>query len=286
MIRTALATGCPAALLNSDQAITACSDAAARFPEVPRVRAQLGRAYLKAQEFTDALRWVRATSEEGYAPAQNMLGVMYMNGMGVAPNETEAARWYRAAAEQGYAAAQNNLGWLYRNGIGVALDYVEAARWFELAANQGDLWAQMNLGVMYRNGFGVEQDDALAVEWFGKAAERGHAWAQNNLGTMYLRGIGVPQDLSEAVRWFTRAADGGSQDAGEAARENLELLTPADRVRVAQAMLTEADYDAGPSDGVMGDQTRLAIREFRRDHGLPDGDEVTLDLLLALGRVE
>ena len=48
----------------------------------------------------------------------------------------EALRWYRKAAEQGYASAQNNLGLMYRNGEGVPQDYVEAHKWFNLAASR------------------------------------------------------------------------------------------------------------------------------------------------------
>jgi uncharacterized protein len=49
----------------------------------------------------------------------------------------EALRWYRKAAEQGYARAQNNLGVMYDNGEGVLQDDVTARMWFTLAAAIG-----------------------------------------------------------------------------------------------------------------------------------------------------
>ena len=73
----------------------------------------------------------------------------------------------RQAAEQGYAYAQNNLGVMYANGRGVPKDDAEAVRWFRLAAEQGDAAAQYNLGLMYANGEGVPKDDAEAVRWTG-----------------------------------------------------------------------------------------------------------------------
>lgn len=55
-------------------------------------------------------------------------------------------------AEQGYVAAQNNLGLIYREGLGVPQDYAETAKWYRLAAEQGDVAAQNNLALMYSRG--------------------------------------------------------------------------------------------------------------------------------------
>jgi uncharacterized protein len=79
----------------------------------------------------------RKAADEGYALAQNNLGVMYANGQGVPQNYAEAAKWYRLAADQGGAEAQSNLGGMYFNGDGVAQDYIRAHMWLNLAAAQG-----------------------------------------------------------------------------------------------------------------------------------------------------
>ena len=47
-----------------------------------------------------------------------------------------AYRGFRSLAEQGYAAAQNNLGLMYYNGEGVPKDYVRAHMWLNLAASR------------------------------------------------------------------------------------------------------------------------------------------------------
>ena len=57
-------------------------------------------------------------AEQGDAQAQNKLGEMYDNGLGVRQDDAEAVRWYRQAAEQGHAVAQKNLGEMYDNGRG------------------------------------------------------------------------------------------------------------------------------------------------------------------------
>lgn len=56
---------------------------------------------------------------QGYAPAQNQLGSMYENNIGVPQNYKSAAAWYRLAANQGFAAAQYNLASVFEAGHGV-----------------------------------------------------------------------------------------------------------------------------------------------------------------------
>ena len=80
---------------------------------------------------------MRACAEQGHARAQNGLGYMYDNGLGVPVVYAEAARWYRLAAEQGYGDAQHNLGGMYELGEGVPQDYVLAYMWLNLAVAQG-----------------------------------------------------------------------------------------------------------------------------------------------------
>jgi TPR repeat protein len=93
-------------------------------------------AYVRG-EFATALTLLRPLADQGQANAQNALGVMYVNGEGVAQSYAEAHKWYQRAANQGYAKAQGNLGVMYFNGEGVAKDYVEAYKWFDLAARSG-----------------------------------------------------------------------------------------------------------------------------------------------------
>ena len=60
----------------------------------------------------------------------------------------EAVRLYRLSSEQGNTKAQTNLGFMYSEGRGVPQDYKEAVGWYRLAAEQGDARAQYNLASM------------------------------------------------------------------------------------------------------------------------------------------
>ena len=50
-------------------------------------------------------------------------------GRGVPHDDTQAVFWYRKAAEQGYARAENNLGVMYEEGKGVPQDDAQALSW-------------------------------------------------------------------------------------------------------------------------------------------------------------
>ena len=52
------------------------------------------------------------------------------------------------ASVKGYAPAQNNLGGMYRDGVGVPQDFVEAYTWFAVAAANGHEQAKDNLAMV------------------------------------------------------------------------------------------------------------------------------------------
>ncbi|MDG2170442.1 MAG: tetratricopeptide repeat protein [Opitutales bacterium] len=85
----------------------------------------------------------------------------------------EALKWFLKAAEQGNAEAQNYLGIMYYNGLGVPEKKGKSARWFLKAAKQGIAEAQYYLGLMYHDGEGVLQDFEQAVKWYTKAPSKG-----------------------------------------------------------------------------------------------------------------
>ena len=69
-----------------------------------------GRAAYQRGDHATAFSELRPLAEQGRSAAQNLLGVMYARGQGVAKDEVEAAKWFRKAAVQGDAYAQYALG--------------------------------------------------------------------------------------------------------------------------------------------------------------------------------
>src|SRR5262249_10640697 len=77
----------------------------------------------------------------------------------------EAIKWYRRAAEQGFARAQNNLGVRYANGDGLDQNLDEAFRWFKLAADQGNAEAIASLAGLYAGAHHLSPNYSEAYFW-------------------------------------------------------------------------------------------------------------------------
>ena len=131
---------------------------------------QARRTYL-AGDYDEAMRLMTPLAAQDEPEAQFLLGLMYLNGRGVAPDPAEGLRLHRLVAEKGYAQAQYSVGLIYARGRGVPRDDDEAAKWFRLAAEQGDALAQFDLGIMHTNGRGVPADDVQAYLWIALAVQ-------------------------------------------------------------------------------------------------------------------
>lgn len=78
----------------------------------------------------------------------------------------DAVRWYRASAEQGHAEGYFGLGGMYAKGEGVEQDDAVAIENFRLAARNGHAQAHRVLINAYTRGvFGLPVDAAKAEEW-------------------------------------------------------------------------------------------------------------------------
>jgi TPR repeat protein len=139
-------------------------------------------------------------------------------------------------AKAGHADAQNLLGLMYYMGRGVARDYTQALFWHRKAAEQGQPDAQYVVGAMYYTGNTVPADPKAAVTWFRRAAEKGHAEAQHALGLMYCyHAAGLPQDKVLAYMLWTLAASGGNANATQHRAEIAKRMTAA-QIDEAQAL--------------------------------------------------
>ncbi|KAG2373130.1 hypothetical protein C9374_012862 [Naegleria lovaniensis] len=123
--------------------------------------------------------WLKkAATQHQNLIAQHEIGFMYFKDH----YYSKALKWLTRSALQGYAKAQNDLGLMYALGKGVDKDFTQAFEWFEKAANQNFAVAQYNLGVMYEKGDGVQQDETQARKWYRKAAQQDHKGAFRKLG--------------------------------------------------------------------------------------------------------
>jgi len=195
-------------------------------------------------------------ANQGDAESQFKMGEMYhLSKQGVMRDIIVAIQWYQKAAEQGYAPAQVGLGVIYGIGpIGYDVQNDQMALyWFHKAAKQGNAAALMNLGIHYSNGQGVKRDLSIAKSYFGqscdkglqlacnlyrttidegvaietscantlpdkfielcKKANQGDIQAQLAIGKIFLIGNGVKQNSQIASQWFLKAAEQGNAQA-------------------------------------------------------------------------
>jgi TPR repeat protein len=175
-IRSAI--GVPVGQKNIANIIEVCERAVAQDSRRPLLVYYLARAYDEASIYegekrrNEAIRLLRLAADQGFAPAQFLLGSYYSGGYRPLKQDLrEAARLYRLAADQGYAWAQSSLGHYYRVGLGgLSQDDREAARLFRLAADQGNASAQHDLAEFYRTGRGGLQKNEKEADRLEKLA--------------------------------------------------------------------------------------------------------------------
>ena len=141
----------------------------------------------KAGEYLAMTDFLTGAARQGVSMAQEALGYMYQNGLGISRNEGQALRWYRKAAVQGSPGAQYHLATLYEAGKGGTPDFAKALGWYKKSAAQGHGPAQYKLGQIYAAGKGVPKNMATARQWFANAARNGHEPAE-----IRLRELGSP----------------------------------------------------------------------------------------------
>lgn len=104
-------------------------------------------AHMDPTDYREAMKWYRSAAEqdpkaardpEAIAKAQNNLGYMFEQGMGVQIDYHTAYGWYTQSAQSGYVRGVYHLGHLYADGLGVAQDLSMAHALMERASSLGD----------------------------------------------------------------------------------------------------------------------------------------------------
>ena len=178
----------------------------------PNDQITAGVAAMDRGHYSIAMRAFRVDADQGNAMAQNNIGYLYEQGLGVGQSYPEAMAWYRKAAEQKLPQAQFNIGTLYFYGYGVEKNLREALTWFRLAAAQKLREAEYMMGLAHFEGQGVRADPKAALDWFHKAALQGHTGAQLMAGQTYLGANGGSVDEAKAFVWGEVALANGMPD--------------------------------------------------------------------------
>jgi hypothetical protein len=186
------------------------------------------------KDIPGARELLEKAAAQNHAGAWLQLGILALEGNGVASDFAKAGENFRRAAELAEPEAAYSLGLLYREGRGVEKDPQQAAYWLKRAAEGGFLAAQVEYGILLFNGDGIPADEPGGAKWLVRAANRDNPVAQNRLARLLFAGRGLKQDQVEAAKWNILAAAAGLRDARLDGESN--KLTPDERGKVEQAL--------------------------------------------------
>ena len=253
---------------------------------------------------SDAQSQLFRIAEQGDAYAQTAVGIMYLDGHGVAQDSIVASSWFRRAAEQDSSAeARYRLGRMYENGTGVIRDYETAMFWYKRAGVHAR--ARYRIGRLYENGLGVPQDYGLALDWYGQvlrvpisgyfdgpgsewqlsannvAQSRARAEAHFALGGIREDGRGVPRELDVALGNYEAAARRGHAEALAILRQFAEQGNPNAQYRLARMYANGRGVPEDPAGALdwyrrAGDRGHVEA-QFDLAEMYADGDGVPVD---------
>lgn len=165
--------------------------------------------------------------------AQNMLGKMYLAGLGTKKDAKLAEQMLlmaakgdeRAGCSNEIAEAQYILGFrMYKDGhyAGVPKDWQKAVHWLTKCADRGDSEAQLHLGNLFDVDLGRDLDESMfdekrcitAMKWFKQSADQGNRVAQRLLyskrfvlAIIYESGIyGAQQNIAKAAWLYAQCS--------------------------------------------------------------------------------
>lgn len=190
-----------------------------------------------AENHTETERYLKLAANQGFAPAQAALGVLYISSDWLS-NEQEGVRLSKLASEQGNLQATRTLvdyylskdnydeayhymkqyGQLTGEPYGAAFafrvgfdyyinhEFPEALRWFNEAYNGGESYGAFMLGICNFNGEGIFQSNKRAFEYWEKGARKDHYPSIYYLAVCHDLGKGVEKNAQEAEKLYSRAA--------------------------------------------------------------------------------
>ena len=197
--------------------------------------AQDSWALLEEGRDAEALEQATQASAEGEAEAFAVLGAIYEDGRGIAPDQDKAAAFYKQGAAMGDSYSQWRLGVMIDLGQSKGTPK-DAVALFEKAAAAGNASAMASLAVMHASGRGVPQNFDKAWELYERTARAGEPHGLFGLGVMHINGEGRPADkLAAAACWLVAGLEGS-----EAARDAIVQVGP----QLSEAQLERLVPDA------------------------------------------
>lgn len=143
-------------------------------------------------EYSELEKELRKASDEGDADASYRLAVLMRDGAeGIPRRPFESSMFFRKASDMNHVNATVLLGLMYLEGLGVTADPRRAADLFFKAANLGDDFASCEMGIFYQEGLAMPVNLERAIEYIKKAASNCEPHALYEMGRAREEGRGI-----------------------------------------------------------------------------------------------
>ena len=192
---------------------------------------EAGMRALERKHYSTAMRaWLRL-AEGGHPKAQNNIGHLYEEGLGVSQNYDTALKWYKKAAAANLPEAQHNIGMLYAQGYGLEKNWREAVKWFRKAGSKGLPESIYMLGLAFYQGESVKLDYSRAKANFLKSAILGYGPAQFMYSYMLQAGEGADSPAPLKALIWANIAEKSGQIAASDISNTAKLLLDDEQIK-------------------------------------------------------
>ena len=198
---------------------------------------QIGDLYFRGfdvpmnENFTEAFKWyyLAASTGKSYpvtkynqlsSHAQNTLGCMYFEGLGVSQDYLKAINWFLKSASQGNEAAMANVGVVFYQIYGESDDYMKSLKWFHKA---GGKYYIFQVGKIFDKKWQVAMENQdqnkakeylnTALEYYCKAADLGIIYARINTGYCICHYLNKNGKYGDPLEWYNLARIEGYTNA-------------------------------------------------------------------------
>ena len=198
----------------------------------------IARTYEWQEKYKLSAKYLEASAEQGYKPAQRDFALYLLNGIGVQKDTARAERLYLSLAKTGDEEACVKLGKCYAQGYFGEIDEEKAEYYHKKATESGKSEYLYHLAEYYRysvhdskkacavykqgaeagnglcqTGYGecllLQSKDKQALEWLLKGAEQGDNYSTYRLGMYYSE----RKEYTKAFSWLLKSADDGNDMA-------------------------------------------------------------------------
>ena len=227
-----------------------------------------------------------------------------------------AFQWTTKKPCSGFARPPSRDTRAARSNWGEATPTARAFQWttgkprfgFARRPNRGTASAQLELGLSYAAGKGIPEDDVQAYAWInlasvqegedGDDAQRHRTRLRQRMTSAqiadaqklsreladWIKAKGVAEVEDEISRALGAQLAGGDEPTpASISSDPVHSSAPShDAVRQAQSYLALLGYDIGSMDGLLGERTTAAVRQFQQDMGVTPTGRISEELLALL----